>query len=240
MRFQNDASMTVPSAAICNPDFHRVSVARLKLPTSRHVDDFSAILRKFDMRKPLNDAATALRPSTSLELGMTSSVSIVEENDLHAGALPLRINVLGLDAGEGGNPVSAAILRAKAIDRTNRLPHFLLSLQHFLANTGFMLTQRIPAHLYLYSDVTIVNTLFVHWYAKSGHFNKKLRMWVSRRPQVPRINARDLIDKYKNCQWATGISIERICLEELGQMEKRSDGSAVQKERTVVATFELP
>ena len=241
MRFQNDASLTVPSAAICNPDFHGLLVARLNLPTARHVDDFCAILRKFDMRRTLKDAATALRPSTSPELGTTSSVSIVEENGLYTGVLPLRINVLGLGAGEGRNPASAVFLRAKAIDPTNRLPHFWFSLQDFLANTGFVVSQRNAGHQYLCSDVMIVNTVFVHWYAKPGHFNEELGVWVSRRPkEVPRFDARDLIDKYKNHEWGSGISLQRICLEELGHMAKRSDRTAVQKEGTVVGTFELP
>lgn len=241
MRFQNDASLTVPSAAICNPDFYHILVARLKLLTSRDVDDVSAILRNYDMRRALKDAATALRPSTSLEL-TTSRVSIVEKNDLHAGVLPLRINVLGLGAGEGRNPASAVNLRAKVIDPTYRLPHFLLSPEDFLTNAGFMVSPRntVGGRRDLGDNVLIVNTFLVYWNSRSGYFNKKLGVWVKYRPEVPKIDARDLIDKYHGHQWGTDITLEKICLEKLGSTAKRSDGTAVQKGSTVVATFELP
>lgn len=40
MRFQNDTSLIVPPAAILNPEYHALLVARLNLPKLRHVDDF--------------------------------------------------------------------------------------------------------------------------------------------------------------------------------------------------------
>lgn len=160
MLFQNHSALTVPPTATCEPQYHSLLVARLKLPTSRHVDDFSAILRKYDMRKTLKAAATASRRSSSLALGTMSSASIVEEINIHAGVLPLRVNILGLGVGEGGNPASTTVVQAKPIDPTNRLAHFLLSLRDLLATTRFVVNpgNEDTARRYMGDDIMIVNT----------------------------------------------------------------------------------
>ena len=222
MRFQNDTSLIIPPAAILNPRFYNLLVARLNLPTPRHVDKFSTILRRYDMRKALNAAPTVSRPPSSLEAKSSSKASIVEKSSLHAGFLPLRIKLFGLSAGMEGNPASAVMLRAKPIDPTNRLPHFLLSLRSFLATTGFMAD---PGN----DHITIVNTLYVQWWVRNRKGPRK----------VPKIDARDLINKYRAYEWGTDIPLEEIRLEKLGSMAKCSDGSAVRKERIVDARFEL-
>ena len=79
-----------------------------------------------------------MRPSSSPEANTLASTSTIEERHLLAGVLPLRIKILGLDAGEGRDPATATILIAKPIDPTNRLPHFLRFLREYLATTGFM------------------------------------------------------------------------------------------------------
>ena len=242
LRFQNDASLTVPSAAICNPDFYNIYIARLKLPTSRHVDDFSAILRKHDMREVLKAAAIALSLSSSLESGTTSRTSIVEEDNLHAGVLPLRINILGLGAGDRGNPASAGKLVAKPIDPTNRLPLFLLCLRNFIAGTGFLVN---PGNENLWrqdegDSVIIVNMVSLKWFNLKGHFNKELGVQKEKGGKVPQFDARDLIDRYQLYKWGVDIPLEKMCLEKVGFMGKREDGTAVERGKTVVETFRLP
>ena len=240
MRFQNDASLTIHPAAICNPEFYHLWVARLKLPTSRQVDAFCAKLHTFDTRNALEAAATTLRPLSSLESNASSSASITEERDLMAEVLPLRIKLLGLSTiegiVEGGDPASTGILVAKPIDTTNRLPHFLRSLRDFVAGTGFMVSpgDEDSTHQYLGDNITIVNSTMVRWYSKASRKEPKGRA------KIPRFDATDLTNKYQAYVWGADIPLDRICLEELGSMAKRSDGAPVQKERPVVATFELP
>ena len=226
MRFQNDTSLIVPPAAIVNPRFYDLLVARLNLPTSRHIDDFSAILRKYDMRKGLKAGPTVLRPSSDLGAKGSSDASILKKGSINAGVSPLTINLRGLSVEEGSNPISASMLVAKPIDATNRLPPLLLSLRKFLTTTGLMVNSgdEDTAHQYKGDRVMIINTLLVHW-------------WIQGR--VLKIDARDLIDKYRAYEWATDIPLEEIRLEKLGSMAKRSDGSAVRKQRVVDATFKL-
>lgn len=239
LRFQNDASLTVPPGAIHNPQFYNLLVARLKLPTSRHVDDYSTTLRNFDMQKTLRAAETALHPSSSLK---TNSTSIIEEKNLLAGVLPLRIKILGLSAGERFNPASTVILEAKPIDPTNRLPNFLLSLREFVATTGFMVNpgNEDTARRDVGDAVKIVNTIITRWYKVPADFGQEFGIRAKKGQKVPRIDARDLIDKYQAYEWGSDIPLEKLCLEELGSMAKRLDGTAVEKGRNVVATFELP
>ena len=78
--------------------------------------------------------------------------------------------------------------------------------------------------------VTIVDTLFILWWIRGNRKDKK---------KVPKIDARDLIDKYRAYDWGIDIPLEEIRLEKLGSMAKCSDGSAVRKERIVDATFKL-
>ncbi|CAD6579312.1 MAG: hypothetical protein ASARMPRED_009035 [Alectoria sarmentosa] len=212
----------------------------LKLPTSRQVDAFCAKLHTFDTRNALEAAATTLRPLSSLESNASSSASITEERDLMAEVLPLRIKLLGLSTiegiVEGGDPASTGILVAKPIDTTNRLPHFLRSLRDFVAGTGFMVSpgDEDSTHQYLGDNITIVNSTMVRWYSKASRKEPKGRA------KIPRFDATDLTNKYQAYVWGADIPLDRICLEELGSMAKRSDGAPVQKERPVVATFELP
>lgn len=231
MRFQNDTSLIIPPAAILNPRFYNLLIARLNLPTPRHVDKFSTILRRYDMRKALNAAPTVLRPPSGLEATSSSKASIVEKSSLHGGFLPLRIKLFGLSAGMEGNPASTVMLRAKPIDPTNRLPHFLLSLRNFLATTGFMADpgNESVSRQYIRDHITIVNTLYVQWWVRNRKGPKK----------VPKIDARDLINKYRAYEWGTDIPLEEIRPEKLGSMAKCSDGSAVRKERILDARFEL-
>ncbi|CAF9913039.1 hypothetical protein IMSHALPRED_000887 [Imshaugia aleurites] len=243
LRFQNDASLTVPSAAICNPDFYNIYIARLNLPTSRHVDDFSAILRKYDMREVLKAAAIPLRLSSCLESGTTSCASIIEENNMHAGLLPLRINVLGLNAAKPQDPASTTRLDAKPIDPTNRLPLFLLCIRNFLAGTGFMTNPGNENRMRQYTgdNVAIVNTVLLQWYNSKGHFNEELGMQRKTGRKVFEFDARELIDKYQTYEWGSDIPLEKMCLEKVGGfMGKREDGAAVERGRTVFETFWLP
>lgn len=229
MRFQNDTSLIAPPAAIINPRFYNLLVARLNLPTSRHIDDFFAILRKYDMRKGLKAGPTVLRPSSKLDAKVSSNSSIVKKGSFNAGISPIMIKLLGLNVGEGKNPASTPMLVAQPIDPTHRLPHFLLSLRKFLAATGSMVNPRSEdtAHQYRGDQVVIVNTLLVQWWKRGPG------------KEIPKIDARHLIDEYRAYEWGTDIPLEEIRLEKLGSMAKCSDGSAVRKERVVDAKFEL-
>lgn len=80
-------------------------------------------------------------------------------------------------------------------------------------------------------NVTAVNTLFDKWFKSSGHFSKEIGAWGRKRPKVPKIDARDLIDGYKAYERGTGISLETIQLQKLGAMAKRSDRTAVRMGR---------
>ena len=91
MRFQNDTSLIVPPAAIINPRFYDLLVARLNLPASRHIDDFSTILRKYDLRKSLKASPPVLRPSSDLEAQGSLTTSIVKKISFHASVPPLMI-----------------------------------------------------------------------------------------------------------------------------------------------------
>lgn len=236
MRFQNDASLTIPPAALCNPGLYNLWVTRLKLPSSRQIDAFCAKLHTFDTRNALKAAATALRPLSSLESNTSSSASITEESDLMAEVLPLRIKLLGLSTVEGGDPASTGILVAKPIDPTNRLPHFLRSLRKFVAGTGFMVSPGDGIHQYLGDNITSLKSIMLRWYSHLKNSRKEGK----ERAKVPRFDATDLINKYQVYQWGADIPLERICLQELGFMAKRSDSAPVEKERPVVAMFELP
>ena len=207
-------------------------VARLNLPTSRHVDDLSRILRKYDMRKGLKTGTTVSRPSSGLEAQELSNASTGKRGRFNAGVLPIMIKLQGLTVGEEGNPASAAMLPANPIDPTNRLPHFLLSLRQYLATTSFMVNpgNEGTARQYIGDYVDILNTLHVQWWIRVKRKHTK---------KVPRIDARDLINKYRTYEWGTNIPLEDIRLERVGSMAKCSDGSAVRKERTVDATFKL-
>lgn len=240
IRFQNDVSLTVPPAAILNPEYFSLLVARLNRPTSRHVDDFSAVPRKYDMREALKAAATALRPSSSLESNTSSRATIVEQGNPFAGVSPLRTNLLGLS--EGWDPALAVIMIAKPIDPTKRLPQFLLSLRGFLATTGFMVNPGAEdtARYYTGDSIGIVNTILMHWYKVPGHFGQTSGLRVKNRREVARIDARDLINKYQAYEWRTDIPLEKMCLQELGSKAKHKDGTAVENGSTVVDTFWLP
>ena len=231
MRFQNDTSLIVPPAAIVNPRFYELPVARLNLPTSRHIHEFSSMLRKYDMSRGLKAGPTVMRPSSDLEAKGSSNASTVKKGSINTGVLPLTINLRGLSAAKGRDPTSTPRLVAEPIDPTNRLPQLLLSLREFLNTTGFMATaeDEDTAHQYINDRVMIVNTLIVQWWVKRPQ----------RFREVPKFDARDLIDKYRTYEWGTDIPLEEIRLERLGSMAKRSDGSAVRKQRVVDATFKL-
>lgn len=79
------------------------------------------------------------------------------------------------------------------------------------------------ARRYVGDQVTIVHTLLTKWWIKG--------------PTPPRIDARDLMNEYQTYEWGTDVPLEKICLEELGSMAKRSDGAPVQKGRIVVAMW---
>lgn len=227
MRLQKDSSLMVPPAAIINPRFYNLPLARLNLPTPRHIHKFSTKLRKYDMSRGLKAGPTVMRHSSDLDAKGSLDASTVKKSS-NDGAFPLTINLRGLSVGEGRSPTSTAMLIAQAIDPTNRLPRFLLSLREFLAATGFMVNpgNEGVARQYIGDQVLIVNTLMVIWRIR-GH------------AEVPKIDARDLIDKYRTYEWGTDIPLEEIRLEKLGSMAKCSDGSAVRKERIVDATFKL-
>lgn len=228
MRFQNDTSLIAHPAAVINPKFYNLSIARLNLPTPRHVDVFSTILRKYDMREGLKAGLTVLRPSSDLGAQRSWKAPVAEKGSHNNGVSPIKIKLIGLTAWD---PASTPILRANPIDPTNRLPRSLLSLREFLATTGSMVDPGNEGKIreYLGDYVIVLNKLHLQWGPRG---NQK-----SRKPL--KIDARELINKYQAYEWGTNIPLEEIHLERLGSMAKCSDGSAVPTTRIVDATFKL-
>lgn len=91
-------------------------------------------------------------------------------------------------------------------------------------------------HQYIGDNITTVNSIMVRWSSQLEHSRKERKESA----KVPKFDATDLINKHQAYEWGADIPLERICLQKLGSMAKRSDGTAVQKGRPVVATFELP
>lgn len=226
--FAETSSAIVPEGAICNPDCLKLDLGRLKLKSPRDFEACSKLLHGFDIPKILQVAAiTAASSQLTPPQQLTSPAGSHRLHDKN-GAMaidvsPLKIDISGLFSMD--EDISRAkILYALAIDRSHRFQHFQRIILDSLSSAGFLANR-------FSGDITIVRTAMPFSWGNMGFFDPKLRRWNhSGRPRAPQIDARGLIESYRDYEWAKNIQLETLGIYGLGARVSLANGGARERQ----------
>ena len=158
---------------------------------------------------------------------------------------PLEINLKGLESMH--SPEKTSILYSAPKDHTDRLYPFCLAVQKLFKDEGFLVEDDRKLKLH----ATIVNTI----YAKDRKRRPPKRYAMPQASATAstgqghgpkanafvKIDARSLLDEYKDFIWAENVALDRLAICEMGAKKSSDDsGNVVDEQYTEVASIALP
>lgn len=233
-RFERETAAIVPKGSVLSPDLALFNLGRLKLKSKQRIDACSKHLHGLDMHEMLRDAAVnavgglpnftnlPYRDEASHAYGVATTIDLS----------PLKVDVSGLFS-MGFDPSQTMNLSASVIDRTHRLPHFQHLLLHSLFKAKFLADAFHP-------KVHVVNTFLPSVWLRKCTYNRRNGRWRALTARPPVIDARDLIQRWKDYDWATDVQLEKLSIHPLGSREKLPGGGARETQVTEVDSIILP
>ena len=228
------ASAAIPPGAFRPPGTLHLRVGTLRLETSERTAAAIELLRNLQVDKILKDSSVnpvfeehRSRTVPNLPGDMTS----------RAKTTPLSITLSGLLCRPG---VEAATLRlsVKASDPTHRLRHFLKSIRHAFIEGG-LLNKNDPQ--YPNPDeqpIAVMRLPYIGPIVRSKKWPTKVRT-----KPPPKIDARPLLERYKDEVWVEGARLEKLSLCQMGLQREitRARGSVdPQMKLNEISSVPLP
>jgi activating signal cointegrator complex subunit 1 len=247
-KFKSDLSThtAVPSKAVRPVGTLHLTLGVMSIPPSA-LEFATSFLADLNLHDILRDTTHRLFAEKAAADGT------VCEN-LNADALPeieaLSVNLRGLVAMQRSEKTS--VLYAEPQDASERLLPFAQALRDHFTGKGFCVEDERPLKLH----ATVLNTIYAKPKRRQSR-NPELQdvkpqsqddghHEMKNNPTAPppldekswqRFDARDLIDKYQDFVWAEDISIDRLCICEMGAKKiLNSEGEVVDEAYEVVAT----
>ncbi|KAK6430160.1 hypothetical protein LTR95_013689 [Oleoguttula sp. CCFEE 5521] len=217
---------------------------------SADLDGATALLQSLDLEQLLWGQAVTSRPS----FGNVSTGSSAKQADKSS---PLTVTLKGLESMH--DPNNTSILFVAPHDSSDRLMDFCLTVQKIFREAGFLLPDDRPLKLH----ATIVNTIYAKRAATQGQAPSEPKTQVDSsgivRPIRPvansgegsghgpnanaplKINAVEILDRFKHFVWASDIVIEKMAICEMGAKPVRVDsGTVIDEQYTIAASAPLP
>ncbi|KAL6717667.1 hypothetical protein ACLMJK_005582 [Lecanora helva] len=138
---------------------------------------------------------------------------------------PLKMTLSGLHPMQSASRTSSLYIGYN--DTSPALTPFCLNLQSAFRDAGFLLPDTRPLKLH----ATIVNTIYVRE-AKSGK-----KRWSK---DSAKIDATQIIETYKDYEWAKDLHIDRVAICEMGAKKILEGEEVVDQVYTEVASVSLP
>ena len=235
-RFERETSTIIPKDSVLNPEFFSLDLGRLNLKSKERIDACSKHLHGLDMHEMLRVAATNAigGPPDSHDLPYVADTPHAFGTASTVDFSQLKVDVCGLFS-PLDSPSGTPVLSVSVIDRTHRLQHFQHVLVDSLFKAGFLANA-------FQNKMNIVNTAVPSTWGYPGVYDPKTGRWSHPgRPMSPRIDARGIIDEWKDYQWATDVQLEKLCVYPLDFRQKLSSGSGARMKQTAeIDSIALP
>ena len=235
-RFEQETSAIIPKGSLLNPEYAKVSLGNLKLKLKERISACSEHLHNMPVREMLRAAAvSAMRgPPRFSDLPYPyepPSLGVASKLDYS----PLTVDISGMLAPHGDSSTNS--LSALVVDRTYRLEHFKHLVLKSLYEAGFL----ARAHS---STMKFMLTKLAATWVEKGVYDPIAGRWKRKdykeRRRTPSVDASDLIQDWKDLEWATNVQLEKICIYNLGIMEPLPGGGAREKQIEEVDSIMLP
>ena len=101
--------------------------------------------------------------------------------------------------------------------------------------------KRAYHELHIYRNPVVYDSSYTPTIKTIKINSPKTKQWsYSKRPMAPKFDARDLIRRWKDYEWATDIQLEKIGVYALGSKEKLPGGGYRLKQMTEIDSIALP
>jgi activating signal cointegrator complex subunit 1 len=187
----------------------------------------------------------------AIELLQSSEVTDLFEHqikDNSKNGSPLSIDLKGLVSMHP--PRSTSILYAEPVDSSQRLYSLCLQLRDLFRNKGFLVPDDRPLKLH----ATIVNTIYAKGNRQppsqsldsnapgtaAGKLDDRSQGHGPNAKAPIRLEARNLVESYKDHTWASNLPIDRLAICEMGAKKVLdAEGNVVEERYTEVAHIRL-
>ena len=228
-------SATIPAKAIRPVGTLHLTLGVMSLQTPERVVAASDFLRSLNIPNILHGASKLEKsdpsnlPNAEDGADLLPGINVDSETTSPEAVAPLRVTLSGLHPMHV--PSSTSILYASPADSTSRLHPFCLALQHSFAQAGYLLSDDRDLCLH----ATVVNTIYV----KDKKARAKGNGHGKNSKGSRKFDAREIIDKYGDYQWAKDVRIERVSICEMGAKKIIEDGGLTDEEYLEVASVPL-
>ena len=213
-------TISIPGSAIRPLGTLHLTIGVMSLLSLERVDGAVALLKSLDLRRLLvksEPSPPAAQEGVQIvDLGTSAPPEHVSKK------APLSVKLRGLSPMQ--SPSKTSSLYASPVDLDQRLQSFCEGLRVRFKD---YITDQRPLKLH----ATIINMIYVRGREARatgpGHRKSRARLTI---------DARDLIKKYKDFEWASNIRLDKICICRMGA-QKRDDGD---EEYAVEAEVDLP
>lgn len=215
------AAIDVPTDAIRPLGYLHLSLdILLRLDTPEHVAKATEILQRFPIKQT---PPTTHASSTSENLFRHSSMALPSSNDdTNSSMAPPGLSVSGLFC-TPGKEAETLSLSAIVYDATHRVGDWKLRIAHAYRAAGFRPKSplrprdsqiRAATKNFLDSSVGTVRLMQIHRSAELVPCKWKPEKLIN--PCLPSIDARGLLDRYKNHVWIENAPLERVSICKMG------------------------
>ncbi|MCJ1459530.1 hypothetical protein MMC28_009909 [Mycoblastus sanguinarius] len=201
-----------------------LTIGVMSLLTSERIDAACTFLRNLDVSGSIQAAEVAPvspLPNTETVEGHSST----DRPTVSHQPRPLTITLSGLHSMH--SPSKTSMLYAAPTDSPPSLLPFCNSLRINFTTAGFL----VPETRELRLHATIVNTIYAQKSASGKQRWKK---------GSTKIDAQDLIEKWKDFEWAKNVRIEKVAICEMGAKDIMEGDKVVGQEYVEVASVPLP
>ncbi|KAF1991496.1 hypothetical protein K402DRAFT_304186, partial [Aulographum hederae CBS 113979] len=168
----------------------------MSLTEQGRVEEAVELLKGLDLRGMLNEA---LRSAVAAD--KRESNGKAEGGERKDASLTISLSSLS----PMHSPKSTSILYALPTDPTKRLYPFASTLQSAFTSAGFLLADDRPLKLH----ATVVNTIYAAGgRRRDGNGGKRKKFF--------KIDARDVLERYRGFAWAEDVRIERVAICKMG------------------------
>ena len=232
-RFEQETSPIIPKGSVLNPEYATLLLGYLKLESKERISACSKHLHNMPVREMLRAAAvSAMRgPPRFSDLPYRHeppSLGVASKLDYS----PLKVDISGMFAPHVD--LSTNLLSALVVDRTYRLEHFKHMFFKSLYEAGFLVA---PRHN------TMMTRLIANWGGKRV-YDPTTKQWKLKdgkeRQKNPLVDASDLIYDWKDFKWATNVQLGKVCIYNLGLMERLPRSEGREKQIKEVDSIMLP
>ena len=211
----------IKAACVLLRSLDLVEMLRKSVPPPQPVEAKAAESSIGSLQKTLTGVAAA---ETELEMGTAAQVREPDPS-----APPLKVSMAGLESMH--NPSKTSILYTSPNDPTSRLHPFATALRDAFISKNLLVLDNRPLLLH----ATIVNTL----YAKTKSHAKVTGHGKNNRG-VGKIDARALLEEFREFEWAKDFRIEKVSICQMGAKKEIVDGVVINEEYAEVASVPLP